>query len=161
MNCAITYCSPSGNTKQLAEKINEKLSDNLYFGQHDDKALEADRLYIGFWTDKGTCDQKTIDFLSKVHGKEIFLFGTAGYGGEQEYFDKILERVKTVVPQDNTIIGGFMCQGKMPQGIRARYVKMKEENPDVAEKMDMMIENFDKALNHPNEQDENMLLGMI
>jgi len=54
--------------------------------------MEADTLYVGFWTDKGQADESTSDFLKQLHGKNIFLFGTAGFGGSKEYFDKILKK---------------------------------------------------------------------
>ena len=38
-----------------------------------------------------------------------------------------------------------MCQGRMPQAVRDRYVKMKEM-PDAKPNLDALIENFDQAL---------------
>ena len=80
---------------------------------------------IGFWTDKGHCNQEITDFLKTVQSKEVFLFGTAGFGGSQEYFGKILSSVQKHLDASNTVIGTYMCQGKMPQSVRERYVKMK------------------------------------
>lgn len=75
MTCAIVYSSRTGNTRRLAETVQASLPQAcLYMGPPDDAALAADRLYIGFWTDKGTCDAGVADFLSKVSGKEVFLF---------------------------------------------------------------------------------------
>ena len=55
MTCAIVYSSRTGNTKQLAEAVRASLGEQtcLYMGPPDDRALTADRLYVGFWTDKG------------------------------------------------------------------------------------------------------------
>ncbi len=41
-----------------------------------------------------------------------------------------------------------MCQGKMPQAVRRRYEAM-EESP----RRQIMLDNFDRALSHPNEGD--------
>ena len=62
MTCAIVYSSRTGNTKQLAEAVRASLGEQtcLYMGPPDDRALTADRLYVGFWTDKGTCDAATV-----------------------------------------------------------------------------------------------------
>ena len=118
MTCAIVYSSRTGNTKQLAEAVRASLGEQtcLYMGPPDDRALAADRLYVGFWTDKGTCDAATAGFLSKVSGKEVFLFGTAGFGGEPAYFESILSRVAQCLGQGNTLIGSFMCQGPHAYG---------------------------------------------
>lgn len=80
--------------KILADTLHDCLPQEGcdYFGIPDPAAMEADTLYVGFWTDKGNADESTSDFLKQLHGKNIFLFGTAGFGGSKEYFDKILKR---------------------------------------------------------------------
>ena len=45
-----------------------------------------------------------------------------------------------------------MCQGKMSQSVRKRYEGMLEQNPG-DERIKGMIENFDRALQHPDEAD--------
>ena len=52
----------------------------------------------------------------------------------------------------NTVIGSFMCQGKMPMSVRQRYENMKKQ-PLHLPNLDAMIENFDKALSHPDADD--------
>ena len=55
--------------------------------------------------------------------EEVFLFGTAGFGGEPAYFESILSRVAQCLGQGNTLIGAFMCQGRMPMAVRERTKK--------------------------------------
>ena len=60
----------------------------------------------------------------------MFLFGTAGFGESEAYFQKVLDRVKESIDESNSIIGTYMCQGKMPMAVRERYEKMKQQpNP--------------------------------
>ena len=129
MKYAIVFSSRTGNTKQLAEAVSSVLpqADLCFFGSPSQEALQAERLFIGFWTDKGRCNQEITDFLKTLKGKEVFLFGTAGFGT-------------------------YMCQGKMPQSVRERYVKMKN-SPLPIPNVDKMIENFDTAVSHPDETD--------
>lgn len=159
MTYAVTYSSHTGNTKELAQTINETLDNIIYFGEHDIKVLNADRIYIGFWTDKGTCDSKTIEFLKQVQNKEIFLFGTAGFGKSEQYFNQIIDSVKSYINDSNKIVGSFMCQGKMPQTVRDRYIKL--QNNENYQKYQMLIDNFDQALEHPNNKDKNNLIKVI
>ena len=83
MTYSIVYSSKTGNTKMLADALHQALpaDDCLYFGAPDAQALAAERIYIGFWTDKGTCDAETAAFLAQLTQQEIFLFGTCGFGG--------------------------------------------------------------------------------
>ena len=124
----------------------------LLFRHPNPAAMEADTLYVGFWTDKGKADESSSDFLKQLRGKQVFLFGTAGFGGSEEYFNKILKAVQKNLHSSNTVIGSFMCQGKMPMSVRQRYENMKKQ-PLHLPNLDAMIENFDKALSHPDADD--------
>lgn len=154
MKYSIVYSSRTGNTKMLADTILQELPKDscLYFGPIDDKALEADRIFVGFWTDKGICNEETAEFLKKLGKRDVFLFGTAGFGGSIDYFDKIIHRTRTFLPDNARFVGSFMCQGKMPLALRERYLKMKTE-PNGVPNIDRMIENFDIALSHPSKED--------
>ena len=67
---------------------------------------------------------------------------------------------RQTIDSSNTIVGEYMCQGKMPQSVRERYVKMKE-NPEHPDNIDALIENFDKALSHPDSDDLERLKNII
>ena len=159
---SIVYSSLTGNTKVLADAIHEALPQDEceYFGVSDTVIPSSELLYIGFWTDKGNADTKTLQLLSQLKNKQIFLFGTAGFGGSDVYFRKILNQVKQFVDASNVIVGEYMCQGRMPQTVRERYVKMKEQ-PEPMKNLDALIENFDRALSHPDAEDLEKLKNMI
>lgn len=158
MKYAICYSSRTGNTAKLAEAIRQTLPilDCVYCGAPHGTAKAADMIFAGFWTDKGTCDSQMEEFLQTLENKKIFLFGTAGFGGSESYFAQILERVRANVPASCEIVGTFMCQGKMPDVVRERYAAM-EPSP----KRDLMLENFQKALTHPDETDLTALIERV
>ena len=162
MKYSIVFSSKTGNTQQLADAIRAALpaEDLHYFGAPEDAALDAERIYVGFWTDKGHCNDEITAFLKTLKNKQVFLFGTAGFGGSPEYFDKILATAKKHLDRSNVIIGSYMCQGRMPQSVRERYVKMKA-SPLPIPNIDKMIENFDAAASHPNENDLQQLKQMV
>ena len=66
--------------------------------------------------------------------QNVFLFGTAGFGRSQDYFEMILKNVKSHLDESNCVKGTWMCQGKMPLAIRAKFAS----NPK-------MLKNFDEA----------------
>lgn len=154
MNYAVVTSSRTGNTKQLANVIQEVLREtNMIDVREEGKEVQnADILFVGFWTDKGTCSEEMKEFLNTLEGKKIFLFGTAGFGQSQTYFDQIIERVKKEIPQSNQVIGSYMCQGKMPITVRERYIKLQKEDP-TNKQYEKLIQNFDTALSHPDQQD--------
>ena len=147
---SIVCNSLTGNTKMLADKISEILPS-------DDN---DDIVFVGFWTDKGNADSKTIEYLKGLKDKKIFLFGTCGFGGSVTYFDRILTNVKKNIDSSNEIIGEYMCQGKMPSSVRERYLKMKESD-NCPPSIDVLIDNFDRALSHPDEKDLEKLSQIV
>lgn len=116
------------------------------------QASEADVVFVGFWCDKGSCSPAVQHFLQGLVGKRVFLFGTCGFGENDEYFAQILDRVRTYLPADAQYIGGAMCQGKMGMGVKRRYEGMLEKDPENAQAR-MLIDNWNKAQSHPNEDD--------
>lgn len=155
MRYAIVYSSATGNTAALASRLREVLAPEncVYFGPPEMTRLpEAERYYVGFWTDKGTCDGETAGFLSRLPGRELLLFGTAGFGGSQPYFEQILSRIRRSLPEGAVVRSSFMCQGRMGLEVRRRYEAMLRENPR-DQKAQMLLENFDQAASHPNEAD--------
>ncbi len=155
MRYAIVYSSKTGNTRRLAEALREALprEDCVYFGEPDPRALEAELIYLGFWTDKGSCDEAAGAFLRSLTAQRLFLFGTAGFGGAPEYFEKILAAARAQAVPGVTLAGSYMCQGQMPPAVRQRYEAM-EDGP----RRQAMLENFDRALGHPDQAD---LVGLL
>lgn len=154
MDIAIIYSSNTGNTKLVAEAIKEQLENEniVYFGEVPDNIPSADIYFIGSWTNKGNASDDIIEFINKIKNKEIAYFGTAGYGENQDYYKKLFERIQNYIDSSNKILGYFYCQGKMPIQVRERYVKIITEHPE-DKNLTVNIENFDKALSHPDEKD--------
>ena len=90
----------------------------------------------------------------------MFLFGTAGFGSQPAYFQAVLKRVQANLGANNTLVGSFMCQGRMPQAVRRRYETMLAA-PDHAPNLEAMIENFDRALSHPDAADLSALTRAV
>ena len=122
----------------------------LYFGKPVPEAAQADILFVGSWTDKGTCSSEIETFLKSLEGKQVYIFGTAGFGGDPSYFSGIGERMAENLPDSNTLLGYYLCQGKMPAAVRSRYEAMAKTDPQKAKPM---LDNFDRALSHPDQQD--------
>lgn len=156
MKVAIVYKSLTGNTKLIAQTIKEALKEKVIYCGEPKEHLDADFYFVGSWTDKGMCCEEIADFLKNAENKKIAYFGTAGFGGSQEYYQALFERIKGIVPSSNEMLGSFYCQGKMPMSVRERYVSMIKEHPD-DKKLEVNIKNFDEALKHPDSKDLEMV----
>ena len=145
MTCAIICSSKTGNTAKLAQRARDVLGDAVV-----DSVAGADTVLLGSWTDKGGLDPALSGSLAALEGKHVFLFGTCGFGGSRAYYDRVLDRFQSALPEGVEVVGRFMCQGQMPPAVRERYVKMAEQDP---KRFGPMIENFDRALGHPDVAD--------
>lgn len=154
MTYEIVFDSVTGNTRLLAEKIKQCMKNDecSYFGGPAEAPAQADIIFAGFWTDKGSCNESMRTFLEGLKDKDVFLFGTAGFGVIQEYFEQILGRVEAYIPENCTVKGTFMCQGKMQEGVKRSYEAMLEQNP-TDKRIKVMLANFELALPHPDSSD--------
>ena len=159
---SIIFSSLTGNTRKLADQIHKVLPAETcdYFGE----AKEGGTIFGGSlcWLldDKGNADGDSLKLLASLRNKKIFLFGTAGFGVDEAYYRRILTNVKQSIDSSNTVIGEYMCQGKMPMAVRERYVKLKEQ-PEYPANLDVLIENFDRALSHPDKDDLDKLRNIV
>lgn len=166
MNVSVIYDSVTGNTGLLAERLKKNIleagnSDLVQFynvsGLNSGMpGISSQVVFIGSWTDKGTCSGKIESVLQSLQGKKIAYFGTAGFGESEEYYEKIFNRIKEIIPPGNEVLGSFFCQGKMPASVNERYKKIREGlGKDSSEygRITGMIENYSKALSHPDEED--------
>lgn len=154
MKKAVVYSSVTGNTRKLAEAICDKVGAQ-YCGKPCDEALEAENIFVGFWATRNSCGEDIKGFIEKLSGKRVFIFGTAGYNNTKEYFDEILNSVKAIVPDSNTIVGAYMCQGKVSDTMKA---KIKDMKPEMYE---AIKEKLAVGESHPDENDISGLLAEI
>lgn len=153
MKTAIIYSSNTGNTECLAEAIKEVVQQDelVYFGKFQEN-IDADLYFVGSWTDKGCCSEEIKAFLHELKNKRIAYFQTAGFGGSEVYFKRLLDNVMKLIDSSNEFLGSYFCQGKMPDSVKKRYLMMLEKNPK-DEKILASLDNFEKAKNHPDYND--------
>ena len=156
----VLYSSRTGNTQKIATRIFAAIpgdsKDMQRIGEYQGK--DAELFFVGFWTDKGTCSDRLRAVLPSLAGKQIFLFGTAGFGADQAYFSQIIRRLEGELPQNCTVIGWYMCPGRMGEGVRRRYEAMLQD-PVSAGQAELLLKNFDAVRTRPDERDAQALLA--
>lgn len=155
----VIYESETGNTKRIATEIFAALpgmsKDLMSLGEREDMDIpEAEVYFVGFCVHRGTCSLEIGNFLGSLSSKAVALFGTCGAGNCEEYFRNIENSVRIWLEDDNLYLGGFICQGKMPQQIRMKYEAMLHRGSSEDEaKVKHQIQNFDAAMVHPDSND--------
>lgn len=152
---AVIYSSKTHNTEKLAEIIYHAIPDEskvLIRAAGDMDSDIADTYFIGFWNNKGTCSFEIFDFLSKLSGKKVALFGTCGMGNSPQYYDYIAHQVSAILPDENQYFGAYLCQGKLSEVIGHKYEALLEEHPEDGQ-LRKMLDVYETGLTHPDEVD--------
>ena len=154
MKIAIVFASQTGNTAAVAQAIREGCAGHeiVAFGPPPADVGEAELVFAGSWTDKGTCAPEMGAFLAALHGKTAALFGTAGFGLSESYFASLGDRFRAEVPADCRVVDAWFCPGKMPPAVRARYEAQLKERPG-DRRLENMLAAYDHALSHPDGKD--------
>ena len=154
MKIAIVFASQTGNTAAVAQAIREGCAGHeiVAFGPPPANVGEAELVFAGSWTDKGTCAPELGEFLRALHGRRVVLFGTAGFGLSESYFASLGDRFKGEIPADNRVVDAWFCPGRMPPEVRERYEAQLKERPG-DKRLENMLQAYDHALTHPDGAD--------
>lgn len=158
MKSLILYSSLTGNTKKIAcsiyeaiqgkkeiKNISELVDDSIDYENYD-------IVFLGYWVDKGICDKNSKQVLENIHNKKIALFGTMGASTKGSYGASIIEKIQSIIPKDNEILGSFICQGKIAEGLKVKYKEMLKLSPD-NEHIRQQLNNHEEFQSHPDEQE--------
>ena len=154
MKIAIIFASRTGNTAAVAQAIREGCAGHeiVAFGPPPADVGEAELVFAGSWTDKGTCAPELGEFLRALHGRTVALFGTAGFGLSESYFASLGDRFKGEIPADNRVVDAWFCPGRMPPEVRERYEAQLKERPG-DKRLENMLAAYDHAKTHPDPGD--------
>ncbi len=153
MKTLLTYSSKTGNTKKVAEGIHKILPDDSTLASVEENLNpeQFDLIIIGFWVDKGTADEKAINYMKTIKGKKIGLFGTLGAYPDSEHAKQSMIRVKELIEPQNEVLAEFLCQGKIDPNLTKKFEKLPPDHPHAMteERRKRHLE----ASKHPNEDD--------
>ena len=154
MKLLITYSSNTGNTKKLAEGIYKNLpfEDMDIMPMSDVKDMKKyDTVLVGYWVDQTGPNKEAKRFMEQISGKRVGIFATLGaYPDSQHAWDSIVNG-ENIVKDTNTVIGKFICQGK----VDSRIVEMFKNSPNSKghEMSPERLKKYSIAEKHPNEID--------
>lgn len=155
MKSLIIYSSLTGNTKKIAEAIAKEVEDaELLRVQDVEPSMLAhfDVIYIGYWVDKGDCDQASLKVMSHITNQRIVLFGTTGASSSSTaYYEMIKHKVETHIPQVH-LLGHLLLQGSVSDKLIDRYRAQAKEHPE-DEHLMQQIAAYEKGQSHPDEAD--------
>lgn len=148
----ILYSSQTGNTKSVAAHIAAALPDaTLCDAAHlPENRDDFDPIFVGFWAYRRGADPLAASVLTRLHGKRVALFGTAGAYPDSEAGQNYLKNAAALLPKDAVFAGGFLCQGRVRSFHQALETGQRAGGHDMSEERRLRLT---EAENHPNETD--------
>ncbi len=154
MKNLIVYSSLTGNTKKVAEACKSIANEewDILAVNQDIDVDKYDTITLGFWVDKGTADQKSLELIKKIKNKRIAFFATLGAYPDSDHAMKTLDRVETLFKENgNEVHSSFICQGAIDPKLIDWMRKLPNEHPHSPN--EDRIKRWEEASKHPNEKD--------
>lgn len=111
MKTLIVFSSKTGNTRKLAYAVHLALPDaELCRVEMAPKPDSYDLIYLGFWVENGTVDEKTQAYMERLKGKKVALFATLGAYPGSKHAKESLDAAAALLPECE-VVDRFVCQG--------------------------------------------------
>ncbi len=114
----VIVSSKTGNTRKIARAMVRGLEGDAVLRNCGDEVDFAafDLVLVGFWLDSGHVDEKALEVLKTLKGKKTGIFGTLGGNPASPEAQKVLKSACDALlegERGNTLIGTYMCRGKI------------------------------------------------
>lgn len=150
MNILVLYSSRTGNTKKVAEAIGAALGAEVRPVHEMGDASSFDLVFVGFWAFRRGADMEARQAIGKLQRKAVAIFGTAGAYPDSDAAKSYIENTAALVREDNTYLGGFICQGRVHSfHVNHRSMHTNEVHPLTPERK----ARLEEAEKHPDEAD--------
>lgn len=154
MKTLIVYSSQTGNTKKMAEAVNDVIGGEKTLCPVSEAPDPAgfDLVVLGFWLMAGKPDPKSSDYLAGVDDANLFLFATHGAAADSAHAVKAMEHAKSLAPSSR-VAGTFSCPGEVNPTFLEKALKKDPPPP--------WIGDASAAAGHPDNTDIGRLTDAI
>lgn len=152
MKFLIVYSSRTGNTRQVAEALYAAAPDGSTISKVETApaADSYDVIFVGYWMDRGTADEKSKAYLRTLTKKKVVLFETMGASPASEHAYTGFANAATCLSEGNTIMGVLAIQGAVDPALIAMMRKMPVGSAHNTGEMEKTTE---EAAKHPDAAD--------
>lgn len=155
MKALVVYSSLTGNTRKVAEAVAAVLPgcDLVPVAKAPESVEQYDLVAVGYWVDKGMPDKKTLAWLEGVKDARLAFFGTLGAWPDSDHARECMARgeaAATDPDRGNTVLGSWLCQGKVDPRVLEVMAKMAADVHPMTPERRARIE---EAAKHPDDDD--------
>ena len=111
MKILISVSSKTGNTRKIAEAIHAALPEaELHNVESAPDPAAFDLIFVGFWVNRETADEKAQEYIGQIKNKTVAIFGTLGAYPDSQHAIDSLENAAQLLP-DCQVVDRYICQG--------------------------------------------------
>ncbi|TCT15423.1 flavodoxin [Natranaerovirga pectinivora] len=153
MSSVIIYSSATGNTKKVAYEILKTMPEDtkIYDLQEFQGDVIEENLILGYWVDRAKPNKEMLHFMETLSDKKVITFGTLGAYPDSEHGETTKKNVTEILEKHNTVLGNFLCQGKINPRITEMFKQASTDSPH--QMTEERLKRHQEAALHPNEED--------
>lgn len=91
-----------------------------------------ENIIVGFWCDKETMDNDSINFVKGLKNKKLYFLGTLGARPSLITGRMYLKMLKKLCTESNDFIDGLLIWGRISKEMIDMMMKFPEDNPHAA-----------------------------
>ena len=152
MKSLVLWSSRTGNTKKVAEAIYEALpgeKDILEEGREKDLS-SYDLIFVGFWAFRRGADMVARRTLTKMEGKKVAIYATAGTYPDSQAAKDYLDNAAALLPESAKCLGTWICQGR----VNSFHTGKRNPNKEAVHPLPPeRLARLEEAEKHPDEKD--------
>ena len=127
MSAIILYSSLTGNTKSVAEAMASVMPEGtpcMPVKEAPANLADYDTVFVGFWVDRGTANKEAAKLIETLNNKHVVFFATLGMYADSDHARESIEKASTLLPNKESLVDGFVCQGKIDPTVIEMMYKM-------------------------------------
>ena len=155
MTYQISYLSPLGNCRLLAEAFEDILEDAYVTDLKYDNDVQGRIHLVGFEMNEASfkaIPYEVMEFLDQLEDETVLFFVTCPFQPDQNVKDQLEYALQPFLPDSCDYRGIFLCQGEASQTLLSKLQTVCAERPD-DQRTKKFLESCKASAGHPDEDD--------
>jgi len=155
MTYQISYLSPLGNCRLLAEAFEDILEDAYVTDLKYDNDVQGEIHLVGFEINESSfkaIPYEVMELLDQLDGKSVFVFATCPFAVDQNAKDQLERSLQPFLPDSCDYRGLFLCSGEASQQLLSKLQTVCQQNPE-DQRASTLLESCKASAGHPDEED--------
>ena len=152
MKYQISYLSPAGNCKKLADAFEDILEDAYVTDLKYDNDVQGDIHLVGFEINESNfkaIPYEVMELMDQLEDKTVLLFATCPFKADQSARSQLERTILPFLPDSCDYRGLFLCAGEASSQLISKLQALSTQD----KKANALLESCKASVGHPDEDD--------